>query len=123
MCLKADGQGKIYFCEGCISNQSQASQHTEWEVCSFLSLMQVCPSLWWTGLGSQSSLIGYLEKEACWVRGTLKHGQQDNSFGQYSSLIEQFEIRTPSNKQLFDHKTLARSSNVSQSIQAEIWGG
>jgi hypothetical protein len=45
--------------------------------------------------------IGYLEKEACRVRGTLKQGEQENSFGQYSSLSKQFEIETAGNKQFF----------------------
>jgi hypothetical protein len=29
--------------------------------------------------------IGYLEKGACGVRGTLKQGEQQNSFERYSS--------------------------------------
>jgi hypothetical protein len=36
-----------------------------------------------------------------WVRGTLKQGEQENSFGEYSSLSKQFEIRTAGDKQLF----------------------
>jgi hypothetical protein len=44
--------------------------------------------------------IDYLEKGAHGVRGTLKQGEQENSFGQYSSLRKQFEIRT-CDKQLF----------------------
>jgi hypothetical protein len=43
----------------------------------------------------------YLEKGACGGRRTLKQGEQENSFGQYSSLSMQFEIRTSGNKQLF----------------------
>jgi hypothetical protein len=53
------------------------------------------------GFGFTIFAIGYLEKGACGIRGTLKQGEQDNSFGKYSSLIEQFEIRTPGDKQLF----------------------
>jgi hypothetical protein len=53
------------------------------------------------GLGSPIFMIGYLEKGACVVRGTLKQGEQENSFGKYSSLSKQFEIRTSGNKQLF----------------------
>jgi hypothetical protein len=45
--------------------------------------------------------FGYLEKGTRGVRGTLKQGEQENSFGQYSSLSKQFEIRTSGNKQLF----------------------
>jgi hypothetical protein len=51
---------------------------------------------WFTIFG-----IDYLEKEACGVRGTLKQGEQENSFGQYSSLSKQFEIRISDGKQLF----------------------
>jgi hypothetical protein len=40
-------------------------------------------------------MIGYA------VKGTLKQGEQENSFGQYSSLSKQFEIRTSGDKQLF----------------------
>jgi hypothetical protein len=39
-------------------------------------------------------MSGYLEKGARGERGTLKQGEQENSFGQYSSLSKQFEIRT-----------------------------
>jgi hypothetical protein len=48
--------------------------------------------------------IGYLEKGAPFlsgIRGTLKQEEQENSFGQYSSLSKQFEIRTSGDKQLF----------------------
>jgi hypothetical protein len=45
--------------------------------------------------------IGYLEKGARGERGTLKQEEQENSFGQYSSLSKQFEIRTSGDKQLF----------------------
>jgi hypothetical protein len=38
--------------------------------------------------------IGYIEKGARGVRGTLKQGEQENFWGQYSSLSKQFEIRT-----------------------------
>jgi hypothetical protein len=44
------------------------------------------------GLGFTIFLIGFLEKGACEVRGTLKQGEQENSFGQYSSLSKQFKI-------------------------------
>jgi hypothetical protein len=44
--------------------------------------------------------IDYLEKGAYGVRGTLKQGEQENSFGQYSSLSKQFKIRTSGDKQL-----------------------
>jgi hypothetical protein len=53
------------------------------------------------GFGLTIFAIGYLEKGAREVRGTLKQGKQENSFGQYSSLSKQFEIRTSGNKQLF----------------------
>jgi hypothetical protein len=46
-------------------------------------------------------MIGYLEKGVCGVKGTLNQGEQENSFGQFSSLSKQFEIRSPGNKQLF----------------------
>jgi hypothetical protein len=66
------------------------------------------------GLGVTIFAIGYLEKEACGVGETLKQEEQDNSFGQYSSLSEQFVIRTSViNSSLFDHKNLVRSSGVS----------
>jgi hypothetical protein len=52
------------------------------------------------GFGFTIFAIGYLEKGACEVRGTLKQGEQENSFGQYSSLSEQFEIRPSGNKRL-----------------------
>jgi hypothetical protein len=42
--------------------------------------------------------IGYLEKRVCVVRGTLKQGEQENFFGQCSSLSKQLEIRTSGNK-------------------------
>jgi hypothetical protein len=51
------------------------------------------------GLGSQS--LWLLRKGAHRVRGTLKQAEQENSFGQYSSLSKQFEIRTSGDKQLF----------------------
>jgi hypothetical protein len=50
------------------------------------------------GFGFIIFVTGYLEKGAC---GTLKQGEQDNSFGQYSSLSKQFEIRPSGDKQLF----------------------
>jgi hypothetical protein len=46
-------------------------------------------------------VIGYLEKGVPGVRGTFKQGEQENSFGWYSSLNKQFEIRTSGDKQLF----------------------
>jgi hypothetical protein len=42
--------------------------------------------------------IGYLEKGARGVRRTLKQGEQDNSFEQYSSLSKQFETRISGDK-------------------------
>jgi hypothetical protein len=46
-----------------------------------------------------------LRKGACGARGTLKQGEQENSFGQYSSLSNIkdliFEMRTSGDKQLF----------------------
>jgi hypothetical protein len=53
------------------------------------------------GLGFTIFVIGFLEKGAYGVRGTLKQGKQENSFGQNPSLSEQFEIRTSADKQLF----------------------
>jgi hypothetical protein len=61
-------------------------------------------------------VIGYLEKGAHGVSRTLKQGEQENFFVQYLSLNKQFEIRTLGDKQRFDHKNLARSSNLSQSM-------
>jgi hypothetical protein len=46
-------------------------------------------------------MIGYLEKGTHWVRGTLKKGEQEISFEQYSSLCKQFEIKTSGDKQFF----------------------
>jgi hypothetical protein len=37
------------------------------------------------GFGFTIFPIGYLEKGACGVRGTLKQGEQENSFGKYKS--------------------------------------
>jgi hypothetical protein len=51
-------------------------------------------------------LISYLEEVARGVKGTLKQGEQENSFGHYSSLGEQIEIRTSGNKQLLTTRTL-----------------
>jgi hypothetical protein len=51
------------------------------------------------GLGLKSLQLVTLG--ACRVRGTLKQREQENPFGQYSSLSKQFEIRTLGNKQLF----------------------
>jgi hypothetical protein len=65
------------------------------------------------GFGFTIFAIGCLEKGARGVRGTSKQEEQENSLGQYSPLSKQFEIRTSGDKQLFDHKNLARSSNVS----------
>jgi hypothetical protein len=36
-----------------------------------------------------------------WGKGTLQQGEQENSFGQYSSLSKHFEIWTPGDTQLF----------------------
>jgi hypothetical protein len=44
------------------------------------------------GFGFTIFLIGYLEKGAHGVRGTLKQGKQDNSFGQYSSLSKSLSL-------------------------------
>jgi hypothetical protein len=44
------------------------------------------------GLGLKSLQLVTLG--ACRVRGTLKQREQENSFGQYSSLNKQFEVRT-----------------------------
>jgi hypothetical protein len=52
------------------------------------------------GFGFTIFAIGYLEKGAHEVRVSLKQGEQENSFEQYSSLSKQFEIRTSSDKQL-----------------------
>jgi hypothetical protein len=53
------------------------------------------------GFGFTIFGMGYLEKGACRVRGTLKQGGQENSLEQDSSLGEQFEIRICGDKQLF----------------------
>jgi hypothetical protein len=53
------------------------------------------------GFGFTIFAIGYLEKGAHEVRVSLKQGEQENSFEQYSSLSKQFEIRTSGDKQLF----------------------
>jgi hypothetical protein len=52
------------------------------------------------GFGFTVFVIDYLEK-GIWGKGALKQGEQENSFGQYSSLSKQFEIRTSGDKQLF----------------------
>jgi hypothetical protein len=53
------------------------------------------------GFGFIIFAIGYLEKGACGVWGTLKQRGKGNSFGQYSSLSKHFEIWTPGDTQLF----------------------
>jgi hypothetical protein len=73
-------------------------EHTEWGISSvFISL----PLTLMDWFGFTIFVIGYLEKGASGVRGTLKQGEQNNSFGQYLSLSKQFEIRTSGCKQLF----------------------
>jgi hypothetical protein len=42
-----------------------------------------------------------MEKGVHGIRGTLKQEEQENSFGQYSSLRVQFGIKTSGNKQHF----------------------
>jgi hypothetical protein len=80
-CSKADGQGKIYFAEGCTSNQSQASKHTKQEVHSvFISNTSLSLTLM-DGFGFTIFMTGYLEKGVHGIRGTLKQGEQENSFG------------------------------------------
>jgi hypothetical protein len=53
------------------------------------------------GFGFIIFAIGYLEKGACGVWGTLKQRGKGNSFGQYSSLSKPFEIRILGDKQVF----------------------
>jgi hypothetical protein len=50
-----------------------------------------------------------------WGKGPLKRENKKILLG-HSSLNRQFEIRTLGDKQLFDHKNFARSSNVSQNM-------
>jgi hypothetical protein len=73
------------------------------------------------GFGFTIFAIGYLEKGALGVRGTLKQEEQENSFGQYSS-CKQFEIRTSGDKQLFDRKNLARSKkHFTKHVGSKLW--
>jgi hypothetical protein len=80
----------------------------------FLSLMQVCPHpdrrVWVHNLCNW-----LLRKESMWGKGPLKRENKKILLG-HSSLNRQFEIRTLGDKQLFDHKNFARSSNVSQNM-------
>jgi hypothetical protein len=78
--------------EGCSHRPRSERQNTfEWGISSvFLSL---CPHP--DGCFEFTSFAtGYLEKGARELRVTLKQGEQENSFGQYSSLRKQFEIGT-----------------------------
>jgi hypothetical protein len=62
--------------------------------------MQVCPHPdGWIWVHSLCNPL--LRKGGMWVRGTLKQEEQENSFGQYSSLSKPFEIRILGDKQVF----------------------